>query len=135
MASATITTRRTHTGRRYVVRYRLGGRAYPVVHGGSFLTMKEARVRRDLIAGELAAGRNPADLLHAISAEAPRAESLATLRDRFIRSRHDVDENTIANYRSSLNAFCERFDGRAADAVTAGDVAEWVGELTAKHKP
>ena len=36
MASASITVRTTKTGRRFVVRYRLGGRAYPVEHGGSF---------------------------------------------------------------------------------------------------
>ena len=35
MATITITTRRTASGPRFVVRYRLGGRAYPVVHAGS----------------------------------------------------------------------------------------------------
>ena len=43
MASLVITTRRTQSGPRYVVRYRLGGRAYPIVHAGSFRTLKEAR--------------------------------------------------------------------------------------------
>jgi hypothetical protein len=44
MASATITVRTTKAGaKRYVVRVRLGGRAYPIEHGGSFQTMKEAR--------------------------------------------------------------------------------------------
>jgi hypothetical protein len=56
MASASITTRKTKGGgRRYVVRFRLGGRAYPIEHGGLFPTMRVARIRRDLIAGELAA--------------------------------------------------------------------------------
>ena len=32
MASLAVTTRHTTTGPRYVVRYRLGGRAYPIVH-------------------------------------------------------------------------------------------------------
>lgn len=59
MASASITVRKTKSGKRYAVRYRLGGRAYPIVHGGSLGTMKEARARRDLIAGELAAGGTP----------------------------------------------------------------------------
>ena len=56
MPSLYITTRQTGSGQRYVVRYRLGGRAYPVAHAGSFHTMKEARARRDLVAGEIAAG-------------------------------------------------------------------------------
>ncbi len=47
MASASITARSGKNGKRYVVRYRLGGRAYPVEHGGSFATMREARIRRD----------------------------------------------------------------------------------------
>ena len=57
MASLVITTRRTSSGPRYVVRFRLGGRAYPIVHAGSFRTLKEAKARRHLVAGELAAGR------------------------------------------------------------------------------
>ena len=62
MASSFIVTRETKScARRFVVRYRLGGRAWPVQRGGSFSTMREARARRDLIAGELAAGRNPAE--------------------------------------------------------------------------
>jgi hypothetical protein len=64
MSSLVITARRTSSGPRYVVRYRLGGRAYPIVHAGSFRTLKEAKVR-DLIAGELAAGRNPAEAVRA----------------------------------------------------------------------
>ena len=49
MASVSIRRRQTKSGSRFQVRYRLGGRAYPLQHGGSFATMKEARLRRDLI--------------------------------------------------------------------------------------
>jgi len=34
---------RRQSGPRYVVRHRLGGRAYPVEHGGSFKTLREAK--------------------------------------------------------------------------------------------
>ncbi len=61
MPSAFIVKRGEGPKRRFVVRYRLGGRAWPIQHGGSFKTDKEARARRDLVAGELAAGRNPAE--------------------------------------------------------------------------
>jgi integrase len=135
VASAFITTRTIGTGKRFVVRFRLGGRAYAIQHGGTFKTMKEARGRRDLIAGELAGGRNPMDLLREMVEQPRQAIVLSTWRDRFIKSRHDVDENAIANYRSSLNAFCERFDGRDLPTLTASDIAEWVGELTAQQKP
>lgn len=133
VASASITVRKTKSGKRYAVRYRLGGRAYPIVHGGSFGTMKEARARRDLIAGELAAGRNPAAVLQVESSR--RRESLGEWCDRFLKSRHDADDNTISNYRSTLNGFCERFDGHDLHELTASDIAECVAELAAKQKP
>jgi integrase len=134
MASVSITRRRAKSGTRYVVRYRLGGRAYPIQHGGSFPRERDAKTRRDFIAGELAAGRNPVDALRSLT-EPKQALSLSTWRDRFITSRHDVDVNTIANYQSSLNAFCERFDGRDPQTLSASDIAEWVAELAAKQKP
>ena len=43
----------------FVVRYRLGGRAYPVMHGGSFKTLREATQRKNVIAGELAGRAEP----------------------------------------------------------------------------
>jgi hypothetical protein len=58
MASAWV--ERRHTGKsgvRHVVRYRIGGRA--LRFGGSFLTQREAKIRRDTIAGKLAALRVP----------------------------------------------------------------------------
>jgi hypothetical protein len=67
VATVTITTRKTRTGPSYAVRFRLGGRTYPIQHGGSFRTKREARMRRDLIAGELAAGRNPRIVLAQLS--------------------------------------------------------------------
>jgi hypothetical protein len=59
MASASITTRITKSGKRYVVRYRLGGAAYPLVHAGSFRAMKDAKTRLGFVTGELAAGIQP----------------------------------------------------------------------------
>jgi hypothetical protein len=40
MPTLTITTRRRKTGTSYAVRYRLGGRAYLLQHGGSCGTHK-----------------------------------------------------------------------------------------------
>jgi hypothetical protein len=93
MASVSIRRRESKSGARFQVRYRLGGRSYPVVHGGSFATLKEARLRRDLIGGELAAGRNPADLLRAMVAPRP-VRTFADLYDEFTASRVDVAEAT-----------------------------------------
>ena len=62
--------------------------------------MKEAKARRDLIGGELAAGRNPADLL----ARSRRRhdtddDDLDAWSERFLTSRIDIDANTTKNYR------------------------------------
>jgi hypothetical protein len=67
MASASITRRRTKNGPRYVVRYRLGGRAYPIRHAGSFTRERDARTCRDFVAGELSAGRDPALALRTLT--------------------------------------------------------------------
>ena len=78
MPSLTITTRRTRSGPRYVVRYRLGGRTYPVEHGGSFRTLREAKARRDLIGGEFC-GHGPKQeetALTVVDASFPGVKSL-----------------------------------------------------------
>src|SRR5512132_554291 len=97
MASVSIRRRQTKSGARFQVRYRLGGRAYPLVHGGSFAALKEARLRRGLIGGALAAGRNPAGLLQAML-ESPRVRTFADLYDEFTASRVDGAEATRVNY-------------------------------------
>lgn len=135
MSSLTITTRKTRSGPRYVVRYRLGGRAYPIEHGGSFRTMREAKIRRDLVAGEIASGRNPRELLEAMLAMPAPVLTLSRWRDRFIASRIDVDDNTSKNYRSALKKACETFGERDPGTITADEVATWVAGLAQNYKP
>ena len=135
MPSLTITTRRTRSGPRYVVRYRLGGRAYPVEHAGSFRTLREARIRRDLVAGEIAAGRSPRDLLAAMTAAPAPITTLASWRDRFLESRIDIDANTKRNYRTALKKACATFGDRDPATLTADEVATWIAGLAQKHKP
>ena len=135
MASLVITKRPGKSGPRYVVRYRLGGRSYPLVHAGSFRTLREARARRDLIAGELAAGRIPSDLLRGMS-EAPRpTTTVSEWRDRYLESRIDIDDNTTKNYRSALKKLCEKFGDRDPHELRPSDIAEWVAELATTFKP
>jgi integrase len=132
MPSLTITTRRTRSGPRYVVRYRLGGRAYPVEHGGSFKTLREAKARRDLIGGELAAGRNPRLLLDALTAAPPPTMTLAAWAKRYETSRVDYAEETVKNLGSHLKAILPTFGDRDPETITAADVQGWIGGLTLK---
>jgi len=132
--SLTITTRQTMSGPRYIVRYRLGGRAYPVVHGGSFRTLKEAKVRRDLVAGELAAGRNPGDLLRAML-EQPATRTFADVYDAFTASRVDVAETTKANYAIHRIRLGDLFGTRDLATISWRDVQAAVGSLSKQLSP
>ena len=134
MASASITVRTTRSGKRYVVRYRLGGRAYPIQHGGSFRTIKEARVRRDLIAGELAAGRNPAGVLGGLS-EQPKTRTFADVFDEFIVSRIDVASATVENYKTHRGRLVNLLGNRDPEAIAWQDVQKTIAVLANDLSP
>ena len=87
--------------RRYVPRYRIGGADTPVVHGGTFKTMKAARIRLEFIRCELAAGRDPRDSLQG-RRDAPLPShglTVAVWGERWLASRRDVAPNTQKAYR------------------------------------
>jgi hypothetical protein len=140
MASLTITTRQTKSGVRYVVRYRLGGRGYPLVHGGSFKTLKQARARRDLIAGELAGGRNPAEALAAIALTPSVPRTFGSLAEAWVQSRHDVTAKQRADYRHPLRLMIGPdalvdFGPRDPATITAAEVREFAGKLADRYAP
>jgi integrase len=130
MPSASITPRKTKGGgRRYAVRFRLGGRAYSVEHGGSFPTMREARVRRDLIAGELAAGRNPRDLLRTLT-EQPKTRTFEQVFEDFIASRVDVAPATLENYKTHRDRLVPVLGGREPLRLSWQEIQEAIGKLS-----
>jgi integrase len=127
MASASITTRKTKGGgRRYAVRYRRGGRYFPVEHGGSFPTVREARVRRDLIAGELAAGRNPSDAFRALR-EPPKMRTFSEWAKAWKESRVDVSDSTLTGYQNHLLRLEPTFGEQDPGTINPSDVQEWIG--------
>lgn len=125
MASVSIRRRETRSGPRFQVRYRLGGRAYPLVHAGSFAALKEAKARRDFVAGELAAGRNPAEALRALS-EAPRRQTFRQWADAYKASRIDAAAKTSKTIESYVSALLPVFGDDYPDAITFAQVQEWV---------
>jgi integrase len=127
MSSVSIRRRESKSGARFQVRYRLGGRAYPLVHGGSFPTMKEARSRRDFIAGELAANRNPAESLRLIANPEPR-RMFKQWAEAYKTSRVDIGAETLKNMNSHLLRLNRKFGDKDPVTITAADVQEWVGE-------
>jgi hypothetical protein len=135
MASASIRTRTVSGGRkRYDVTYRLGGRAYPKVHGGSFGTLREAETRRTVIAGWLAAGRNPAaELANQLEPAKPRL-TLGAWCERYKTTRIDISPATMTTQNYHLKAM-STLAGRDPATLTPADVQEWVTGLSADLKP
>jgi integrase len=87
--------------------------------------MKEARARRDFVAGELAAGRNPAEALRALS-EAPRRQTFRQWADAYKASRIDVAKKTVQTIESHLAALLPVFGDFDPAAITFVQVQEWV---------
>jgi integrase len=131
MASVFITRRKTQSGMRHVVRYRLGGRAYPIVHGGSFAKLREAQERERLIGGELAAGRNPQDKLAAMLTvpESVKAETLAEIAPRYEASRIDITDNTAQTFKSALKRILAWGGDRDPHSLTWQDAQELIGTM------
>lgn len=112
--------------------FRLGGRGYPELVAGTFHHEKYARLRRDFVAGEIAAGRDPRVALRQLAAQQAPAPP-ATVRERgqaYLRSRLDYDEETTKNTRSHLRRINDRFGDRDQATITVGDIQEWVADQT-----
>lgn len=113
---------------RFRVVYRLGGRESKRRHGGSFKTKREARARRDWIAGELAGLRIPdvrlLDAEHAV-------RTLTEVAEAWRASRVDVSGGTAATHRVNLNRIVPVLGERAVEEVTSDDIAAFVATLHA----
>jgi integrase len=131
MPSVWIARRTAKRGTRYRVMWRVGGRESAPRYGGAFGTMREARIRRDYIAGELAALRLP-DL--AQLAEPPTSPTLREAAERWRASRVDASENTRLMHRSAVRAMLPLLGSRPVEAITPADVSDLIAELAAKGR-
>lgn len=130
MSSTWIARREATRGTRYRVMFRAGGRESAPRYGGSFGTMREARIRRDYVAGELAALRMPELRL----LEPTASPTLREAAERWQASRVDASENTRLMHRSAVRAMLPLLGSRSIDAITPSDVQELIGELAAKGR-
>ena len=131
MPSSWIITRATRDGgKRYLVRFRLGGRESRHNYGGSFRTRAEALERRRWIAAELAAMRVPD--LSALGNEPARAQSLAQAVTAYRASRIDIADATRVNIGTSLSLIVGALEAaRPVDAFSAQEIADAVARLHA----
>jgi hypothetical protein len=130
MPSAWIERRPSGRGTRYRVKFRAGGRETVPRAAGTFPTAREAKIRRDWVAGELAAMRLP-DLT--LLAEPAAAPTLREVAERWLESRIDVADHTRLQHRSDVNR-AESLLDRRVDEITSADVAELVARLAETRK-
>src|SRR3954451_14212173 len=126
MPSAWITARMTKDGKqRFRVMYRVGGRESSPRYGGSFTTHREAKTRKNWIAGELAAMRVP-------NLELVTPTPTVTLRDvaeRWRLSRVDVSAGTATTHQVNLGRIVPVLGAKPVDKITPADVADLVAQM------
>lgn len=131
MPSSWIVTRQVGGGKRYLVRYRLGGRESTQRYAGSFRTRTEALERRRWVDGELAAMRVPD--LSGLDQETTKVPSLAEAAGAYRASRIDIAEATRVNIGTALNLVLGLLDaGRRIDQFAAREIADAVAKLHAR---
>jgi hypothetical protein len=116
-------------GGRWQVRYRLGGLESRIRYGGTFRTQREARARRDWIAGELAAMRVPALELLAASDRSSRTETVRAAAEAWRSSRLDVSAGTDATYAVSIGRILPALGSLELGRPDTRRVARFVAEL------
>jgi len=127
VSPARIRTRRTKGGEpRYLVLFRMGGRGFPELTAGTFTTLKEARARRDMVAGELAAGRDPRATLAALTREQAPRRTFRQEAEAMLASRHDLKPITLRRMRYQVARLNNYFGDQAPDTITAQHVQDWI---------
>jgi integrase len=124
MPSAWVERRPSGRGTRYRVKWRAGGREDVPRAAGTFGTAREAKIRRDWVAGELAAMRMPD--LRLVTAS---GETLAEAAGRWKTSRVDVAPGTTQTYDVALGRLLPRWGTKPLASITSADVAGLVAQL------
>jgi integrase len=119
----------------YQVLFRRGGRATPIETAGTFKTEKDARARRDLIAGWLAVGLNPRDELAAMQTATRNVRTPGQWAEAWLASRHDIDANSERTYMYGVTAVLARLGTDDLAHVTVQNCADTVARLAADYAP
>jgi integrase len=126
--SSWIETRPTKSsGPRYRVWYQLGGRSTKPRYAGTFRRKREAKIRRDWVAGELAANRVPDLTLPADELQV--SPTFASAAEKWRLSRVDVAEGTTTQHRTSVNRAVGVLGSRRIDGLEPLDVASMIADL------
>jgi len=128
--SVHIVTRSAKNGKRYIVRYRRGGRGYRLEHGGSFRRHELAKERERLIGGWLALGLDPKAELTKLTSE-PEHRELGLVGREWLESRIDLSDQTRRIYRTYLDSLDDSPLARADPSHLSprdvrAQVARWI---------
>lgn len=132
MPSAWVARRPTSRGVSYRVMFRIGGRESAPRYAGAFRTAREAKIRRDWVAGELAAMRVPD--LELLVADPVKAPLLREVAKRWQDSRVDASENTRIQHGTAVGRMLPIIGDKRVDEITVADVAGLVSQLAAAGK-
>jgi len=91
--------------------------------------------RRDLVAGELAAGRDPRLLIAELGRAPVVPFTFRQVAEAWVASRLDVAETTRGHYRSRLKRINDRFGEHEPSAISVPDVGAFVAELAQELAP
>jgi integrase len=135
--SVHIVTRSRKSGKRYIVRYRRGGRGYRLEHGGSFRRHELAKERERLIGGWLALGLDPKEELTKLTSE-PEYREVTSAGREWLASRIDLSDQSrriYGTYLDSIDAspFARADPHRLTPRDIRAQIARWTAEgLAAK---
>ena len=120
-------SQRNPRGKTYGVTYRVCGRMYPQQAAGTFKTEKEARTRRDLVAGWIAQGLDPKDELAKLRLVKTR-RTFKEWGELWLASRIDLSPGAHETYRRRLNAIYPTLSKADPLTFTTLDAQEWIGK-------
>jgi integrase len=129
--SVHIITRGEGPRRRFLVRYRLGGRETALEHAGSFKRKSDAVLRRNFLMGLMTTGRGDeirSRLRH--TDDASRTVTVGTAAERWQSSRVDVAAGTAQTYRVALARILPRIGDRPLDEIDVAAVTDLVADLS-----
>jgi integrase len=120
--------------KRYDVRYRRGGRGFRVEHAGTFQNRRDANLRRDLVRGWLAAGKDPQSELRARETKQPE-RTFSQWAEQYRTSRVDLSDESRSNMRSHLLRANAVIGTKTVTDLSVGDIQDLVAALSAALKP
>jgi integrase len=133
MGTAYIVTRAEGKARRFLVRYKLGGREAKIQHAGSFKRKSDAVLRKNFVMSLIAAGKS-GEIRQRLRAD-PDANAVhgLTVRaaaKRWEVSRVDVAAGTAQTYKVALARILPRIGDKSLDEIDVAAITDLVAELS-----